>query len=808
MGDLPLTGLRVLELGTGIAVPFATRLLADVGAEVLKVEPLAGDPLRSRRADGGAVDPATGGALFAYVNAGKASLPVDLASGASDHLDDLDAVLALAATADVVIADADGPIGHHFDHARLLEAAPHAVVASVSSFGLDGPWRDRPAADLSIQAQCGSMARRGHPSRPPLSIGGTPVDWVAALYTTLSVLLSRWRCDLTGTGEHLDVSKLEAFTHGTMVWKDAWERDAVRPERTLRSEYFPSVLPCADGMVAIQTLTGQHWEDFCVLVEHPEWLADESLYAFSARHDPALYEAAAAWTSTRTVAEVVEVAQAMRIPAAPINTGATLPELEQFVARGTYQQAPEGFVRPVTPFDVCGAQALPIAPAPALGAGGDERATDWLATPSRWADVSGDARLGREDVDPRLPFAGLRVADFTGYYAASAVGQVFASCGAEVIHIESPKRIDTFRMMNCRIPIPEPQWWESSIPWFQPNAGKRSLTLDLDQPEGQALAHRLVATSDVVTDGFTSRVLERWHLGYEDVHRLRPEAVMVRMSSFGTTGPWRERSGFAPTVEAASGLTWTTGHPEGTPVPPTTLADPVATVTSATAALLALYSRRRTGTGQLVDSPMTGAAVSIGAETVVEHSAYGHLVERMGNRSLHAAPQGAYATSVADDDWIVLAVETDEQFAALAAVVGRPDWVEDPRYADLAGRRQHHDELDAVLGPWVAGRPIDAVVDQLLAAGVPAAHVVPDNDFELPAVAHRGFRETVKHPVLGDYHQIGWPVRFSGQPGPWLRGPAPLLGEHNAEVLGTIGVEPGELDRLEADGIIGSAPRY
>ncbi|MGE3621436.1 MAG: CoA transferase, partial [Acidimicrobiia bacterium] len=236
--------------------------------------------------------------------------------------------------------------------------------------------------------------------------------------------------------------------------------------------------------------------------------------------------------------------------------------------------------------------------------------------------------------------------------------------------------------------------------------------------------------------------------------------------------------------------------------------DPVATVASAISLLLALYARRRDGAGQLVESPMTGGALAIGAEMVLEHSAHGHLLGRDGNRSPHAAPQNVYAAADQDTVWVAIAVETDEQWRRLVAGLGSPDWARDPALEHLEGRRSRHDEIDGHLATFCATTKAAEILAMLSEAGVPASEVVTNNNYLVPELRARGFVEEIDHPVVGRYEQIGWPARFSSRPGPWLVSRAPLLGEHNASILAGLGVTEEERERLEAAGIIGSRPLY
>ena len=306
-------------------------------------------------------------------------------------------------------------------------------------------------------------------------------------------------------------------------------------------------------------------------------------------------------------------------------------------------------------------------------------------------------------------------------------------------------------------------------------------------------------------------MLDQLGLDFDTVQRLRPDAIMVRMPGFGLDGPWRDKPAFAFVIEDASGLTWLTGHPDQNPVEPYAVGDPNAGVHALNALLLALEHRRRTGEGVLVEAAMVDAALNVAAEQVIEHSAYGTLLQRDGNRGPTAAPQNLYRTGELDefgrpDDWVAIAVATDEQWATLVAALGHPG-LGDGRAGDRHGRRRHHDEIDEHLSRWCGTRTGDEIVETLWEAGVPVAKVMqPHRVADLPQLVHRGFFEQVDHPVNPTARHSTLPMRISTGPKRFHQTPAPLLGQHNREVLSGLGLGDDEIAELEDQGIIGTAP--
>ena len=338
------------------------------------------------------------------------------------------------------------------------------------------------------------------------------------------------------------------------------------------------------------------------------------------------------------------------------------------------------------------------------------------------------------------------------------------------------------------------------------------MTLDLATDGGRGLLRRLIATCDVIVENYTPRVLEQLGLGFDAVRAIRPDVVMVRMPGFGLDGPWRDDPAFAFVIEDASGLTWMTGYPDQNPASPYCVGDSNAGTHALYGLLLALEHRRRTGEGVLVQASMVDAALSVAAEQIVEHSAYGALLARDGNRGPTAAPQNLYLAADADaagerDAWVAIAVANDNQWLALRDAIGGPAWAMDPALTTATGRRQQHDVIDGHLSSWCDTRNVDEIVDRLWTVGVPVARVLqPHEQPALPQLQFRGFFEEVDRPVTGTARHSTLPIRFSRGPDRFHRFHAPLLGEHNDEVLRGVGVSDEEMAELADNGVIGRVP--
>ncbi|HEV3450385.1 MAG TPA: CoA transferase [Acidimicrobiia bacterium] len=773
-----LEDIRVVDCSTDIAGPYCTKLLADAGADVVKVEPRAGgDPLRSWGS----------GALFEFLNTSKRSvtLPTDDPAFAE-----------LCRAADVLV---EPPPTGPLDVRRLRDGHPALVVASITPFGLDGPWAGWAATEFTLQAWCGSTGSRGLPETPPVAAGGRIGEWMAGTYAAVAVAAAVRRARRTGRGEHIDVATLDAMAVSMNTYTSVFAEflgwpPLRRPTRTIE---IPSIEPAADGYVAFTTNSAQQFADFMVLIERPDLVEDRELAKHLGRfkrrrevlamiHD---------FTTRHTTADLLERAALLRIPSGPVGNGETVTTFDHFVERKVFVENPgRRFVQPRIPYRVGGVEARPFTPAPALGA--HDGSVPW---PPR-------ARVPASDED-ELPLDGIRIVDCTAWWAGPAATHALGCLGADVIKVESVGRPDLMRYTSTRRPS-EDQWWEWGPLFHGANNSKRAITLDLTTPEGVELFEHLLRTADVLLENFTPRVMEQFGLTWERVHALNETLTMVRLPAYGLDGPWRDRTGFAQTMEGITGMAWVTGRPEDPPLLPRGACDPLAAMHAVFATLLALDERDRSGEGRLVEAPMIEAALNMAAEQVVEFSASGRRLERTGNRGPGAAPQGVYPAA-GDEEWLALAVATDEQWERLRTELDDPAWARDPALATAAGRRAAHDALDTQLTAWCATQDARAVAERLAAAGVPAGYVIDARDIaHNPQMLHRGLFEVEEHPVTGSHPIPTLPFRFRDRARGWLRRPAPTLGQHNDDVLGgLLGLGPDDLAALRAAGVIGERPR-
>jgi crotonobetainyl-CoA:carnitine CoA-transferase CaiB-like acyl-CoA transferase len=798
---LPLDGYTVIDLSVGIAGAYCSKLLADGGATVVKVEPPEGDPLRRWTSSGAEIEPGDDGALFSFLACSKHSVVVD-----PENPDDVDLLRGLLTDADAVVWSRGSAIValDELSPAALADTYPHLTVTSITPFGLEGPWADKPATEFTTQAWSGGVIGlgRGAQERAPLFVAGQIGEWLAGAYAAAGTMAME-----SGL---VDVSVLEAQILGLTYYSVSFLDALGRPFRDLRRLTIPGVATAADGLVALGSGTAQQWFDLCAMVGHDEWIDEESDLSITEQaniHAEQIYE----WVRQNSVDEILDLSSAFRIPNAPVGNGATVTTFEQFVERGTFVDNPrDGFTQPGPPYRATPPLARAPEPAPRLGEHTDAYRSRVRSEGGEIREITTRNAISRSLPIEGLPFEGLRVLDMTSFWAGPSCTHVLAMLGAEVIHVESTARPDGTRLI-AGVPITEDQWWERSPIFSGLNTNKKSVTLDIRTPRGVELLRSLVKTCDVIVENYTPRVLDQIGLDFDAVHELRPDAIMMRMPGFGLGGPWRDKPAFAYVIEDASGITWLTGHPDQNPVEPYSVGDPNAGVHGLNALMLAVAHRKRTGEGVRIEAAMVDAALNVAAEQVIEYSAYGKLLQREGNRGPTAAPQNLYRTSELDefrrpDDWVAIAVATDEQWTKLAAALGNPTWAT-AELAGVAGRRRHHDAIDEHLSRWCATRTANEIIQTLWDAGVPVAKVMqPHRVGDLPQLVHRGFYEYVDHPVNPTARHSTLPMRISSGPPRIHRTAAPLLGQHNHEILTGLGYSDHEIAELEDEGIIGTAP--
>ncbi len=780
-----LRNLRVVECATGIAGPYAGKLFADAGADVVKLEPEEGDPLRRWSATAGDLgdDDAP---LFRYLNAGKRSV-----------VGSLESQDALLAGADLLIEDAAPGA---FDREALCARHPGLVALTVTPYGLTGPLAGRAATDFTLQAECGSTGARMRPGGVPFQAGGRVVEWAGGCFAAVAGLAAVRGARASGSGEHIDFSLHATGGLVTNAYLDLMWSMVGRPpiEGAFANVETPSIHRTRDGYLGVTAYSAQQFSDFLLLIGRPD-LRDSHEFDELPQRLARLEEweeIVESHTREHTTAELVELGQVLRVPVAPVNDGKSVLEHEQLVARGAFVEDPSGgFRRPAAPYRIDGESPGPPRPAPELG--------------EHDGDIEERTRPAPTGAGRKLPLEGVRILDATTWWAGPIATQMLAMLGADVIHIESTKRIDGSRSVGGTLKALHPEWWEASFIFLSANSNKRGITLDLGHPKGMEVFEKLVAGADALVENFSPRVMDGFGVDEKRVRELNPACHYVRMPAFGLDGPWREHVGFASTMEQMAGLSWLTGHVDDQPRIQRGPCDPIAGMHAAFALLVAMFEGEATGRGSFVECAMIEAALAVTAEQVAEYSAFGNLMSRWGNRSAHAAPQGLYGCRghhITDTPrWLALSVASEAQWEALSGWLGRPASLAEVG-SDLASRHAHHDAIDAAIAAFVADRDREECIAQLEALGVPCGRVVDSRSLtDHPQLKARGFMEPLDHAVAGSQPTMGAPFRYASVDR-WLHRAAPVVGEHNDEILRELGYDDAAIAALREANVIGERP--
>ena len=687
--------LRVLDRSTSLAGAYCAKLLTDLGADVVRIEPPTGD---QRRDDG------LGGDHWAYLRTSQRSI-----TGGLD---------AWERQADIVIRD------------DALESLGLVTVA-ISEFGTTGPDAHLNALRIPeavLQARSGALAAHGHMTDVPLTVAGEVGEYVAGAFAALAAATVWPRAAASGHRESIDVSKLEAMqlTMVTMPTLFANFPDGI--PAAFRFVMIPGNEPCADGnFVGITTNTVAQWQALLTAAGRDDLIEDAELQTMIGRFMRAsdVHAALHAWSESHSAAEIERMCIEHRVPVAIVGNGKVLLEFDHLRERAVYVRQPgRAFVRPRAPFRFHGLADRVLTPAPEVGA--DDDAMPWTVRPP-----SAQPPIGER------PLAGVRIIDFTAFWAGPFATAWLTAMGADVIKIEAVQRPDGMRLA-ASTRHGQPDAHECSPLYHASNLDKRGITLDLTRPEGVELARRLIESADVVTENFTPRVMEDFGLDPDTIRQINPGVVLLRLPAFGLDGPWRDRPGFAQTMEQLSGMAWATGYAGGPPIIAGGVVDPMVGTHAALAVIAAIEHRRRTGEGQLVEVAMVEVAVATTADQVIRYQRTGDIGSRRG-------AQGVYRCH-GDDQWIAI----DES----------------------------RDPLDAsVRAEWCSTRTPAEAEAELLRNGVPALAVVPGfATLEDPQLRAREFFETLTHEVVGTQQFPTWPMRLSGGPKPVWQRPAPLLG--------------------------------
>lgn len=800
--QLPLAGVRVIDLADGMG-EMCGRFLADMGADVILVEPLTGARARNQL-------PVHGGEslYFATHNANKRSITLALDTDAGRN-----ALRKLLHDADIFIETMKpgGLEALGLSPEKLHQSNPALVILSITDFGQTGPYRDYQATNSVMMALAGVLARSGIKGERPLLPPGQLAYEASAVQAAWVALVAYWQALHTGCGDYLDFSVFEAtaqiidpgmgVTGSAAGGRSALEL-APRGRPPVGTGY--PIFACANGFVRICILNPRQWQGMC------EWLGDDHEFT-----DPSygnmgkrfkvikqINVLIATLFKSRNAADLVAEGQRRGVPIAAVASLSDTLHDEHFIARNVFAplvvaanatgRVPRGFV------EIDGQPAGIRSSAPGIGQHNDEVLGETPLIQRRRAEVTTNA----SENGLRRPLAGIRVLDLGVIVAGAELGRLLADQGAEVIKVESSAFPDGLRQSLTNEPM--------TISFAQGSRGKKSIGLNLRSERGLELFKKLVAISDVVVSNFKPGTMESLGLGYSVLKAINPGIIVSASSALGSSGPRSRSMGYGPLVRAASGLTWLWRYPEieGSYSDSTTIVpDHFAARISAAAIAALLIRRQHTGIGGQVDVAQTEAILTaLSTEVLRESLEPGSIIPR-GNRDEFDAPNSVFPCA-GDDEWCVVAVRDNSDWINLTRVIGRADLLDDKRFSDSASRVAHRDELEQIVGDWTSKFSPETVMETLQAAGVPAAKMQRLDEYaKNPHFKARKFFRTFEQPGLSaPMLTENAPVGFSRLPDPEIR-PAPFIAQHTEEIaLQLLQLSKVEITKLIADGVLEVMP--
>ena len=772
----PLADVRVIDLTDDRAI-YAGKLLGDLGAQVIRVEPPGGDPLRQRAP---------------FHDSGASLWYAFFASSRQFETEEPGTAVRLAQSADIIL-DCE----RLSDPEALIEANPGLVVVDVTSFGRSGPWQDYRAPGLIAEALGGVAATSGDADTPPLKLYGDQYAFVGGVYAAVGALAALNHARKTGKGQIVRLSTHEALSsilEHVLMW--AWHHE---------------MLPFADGPV-LPRQGSLHWSNAYVVMQalggsimitptpdfskQVAWLIEEGtgMELLDERFsDPAnlaemidlTMSTLREWVAAKEVESFFHEAQARHHPYGWVMTTPEVARNPQLEARDWWTEYPVGdaavngpgapYHFSNTPWRVKGLDDAPASPL-------QREVPRAEGVPHSARPTTG-------------PLEGIRILDFTHVLAGPFATRVLGDMGADVVKIMSSTRAG----LAGGVDHPYHALW---------NRNKRVFQLDLSRQEARDIARDLALRADVVIDNFSVGVLDRWKIGYEAVSPDNPGVIYIGMSGMGTSGPWSKYVTYAPTVHALAGLTYLTGVPGRNDIGiGFSYNDHMAGLHGAVAVLAAIEGRRLTGQGQRIDMSQFEVGVNFGGPALLNWFANGVAAEPVGNDPPWESwtPHAIYP-SAGEDRWCAIAVIDDDQWRSLCRLMEADDWIVDASLATAEGRRAHQPELDKRIGEWTSGQDRYELMHRCQAAGVPAGVVQTGDDLVVRdpqlAQANMHFAYDDPHPNLGPLKADRLALQFEQTPAT-VYNRSEVFGESNQSVaLDWLEMSAEEVARLEADGVI------
>jgi formyl-CoA transferase/CoA:oxalate CoA-transferase len=767
----PLAGLKIVDLSVGLAGSFCTLLLADLGADVVKVN--------------WRVDQHHDDREFIALERNKRIWSCDLSSEG-----DREALSVLLAKADALIESFSKieASRFQFDEAIVRSRYPALIHCNLSAFGRTGPLCDKPACDLVVQALTGAMDITGEPDRPPVKMGIPLGEEISGLIAAITVLAAIEQRAKSGRGSFIDIAAFDANIAMLSYMANIYFATGNSPKKLGSSH--PTIFPynafrTRDSYIVAAPFTQIFWRKLCDVLGRNDLPANPSYKSFAERLKNRAELAAIIDEAflEHTTAEWRERLDRGDVPNGPVNSIGEALEMEQTVFRGMVPKVDDGGERSVrmlgNPFRFNFEERLQFEPAYHL---------PQRAMPTGWSSRTSERVEGDSKSDASAPLAGLRVLDLTRMFAGPYCCLFLADLGAEVIKIEEPRIGDPTRR---NIPMVNGE----STYYMAVNRGKKSVALDLKLPAAREAFLRLVEQSDVVVENYRPGVMDRLGLSYTELRKRKSDIILLSLSGFGQTGPMRNNISFDIVNQAMAGVMSVTGE-EGRP--PVRIGVPVGDLSGgifgALAVMAALRTRRLHGFGAAIDLSLHDLMLTLLGPLAQEYLSIGTSPMSTGSSDRNVVPSRAYQAS---DGWIALATRTDDEWAALANLLDRPELVRDSRFRTNRDRVSHRSDVDREVQTAIQRKPVAEWIRILSAQGIAAAAIGSMGEaVDSEQARARGMVLSYQQSIAGACQGVGTAMRVDGA---LLRAtrPPPVLGEHTSEVLrGVAGLSEVEFNEL------------
>lgn len=833
----PLEGTRVLDLSRDVAGPYATKLLADYGADVLKLEPLEGDPSRRFGPFIDDCEDLDASGLFLHLNTHKRSAKLDPSTP-----EGADVIRRLARDCDIVVEDykPGSATSWGWGWSDLSRDRDDLVMVSITPFGQYGPYRDYRGSEITLQAMGGPMITTGHASKEPLKLAGHVAYYGAGAAAALAVLLVRYRVEAGGEGDYIDLSVYECqagFRDRRVIDLTAAAYTGHSHKRRADGPRMAAgVRPTLDGYLSLYGL-GNRLPSFLALIGREDLVTREELFQpVDYIPDDLVGEVESSYREfLRRTPKLEALRQAQELGVlggALLTTGDLLadPHVRGRDFWDVIEHPHTGALEyPGRPFIMSASPRREAERAPLLGEHSQVLSADpvWFDREVRTRPV---LTAGMSPNSP--PLEGIRIAAATVVWAGPHVTQLLAEWGAEVIRAEPITRVLPTtrgaevvltkeqllemvregryegRSIGADYPDMDPKddRWNRTAAFNSHARNKKSMTCDISTPEGRETFLRLARVSDVVVENNSPGTFERAGLAWDDLRAINPRLIMLRMPAFGLSGPYRDYRAWGTHAESMVGHTYIRGYQDAGPEYSSDVlsADAIAGLHGAVAVVMALRHRARTGEGQLIELPLAESFISVLGEFVLDYTMNGRETPPQGNSHRNHVPHGVYPTR-GEDQWIAIDVATNEEFATLCDVLGGQELATDSRFSLAEGRREHRAVLDDYLVKLTQNQDKEVLFHALQAVGICAAptHLALEALEDPQLNAREWFRE-ITMPTVGTHRYPGYLFKIRNTTDE-VKLPPPRLGEHNEEVyLDLLGYSREEYSALVKRGLVGT----